>query len=68
MERTSVNITHKGHDFHPGDVTYQVHFEKDNLYFDLIGTGNGSVPSIKNWIGIQLFVPGVQDAVNRFGR
>lgn len=65
--RTSVNITLKGHNFHPGDVTHRVHFENGKLYYDMTGTGSGWAPEFNNWIGIKLFGPGVQDTVNKFG-
>ena len=64
--RTSVNITLDGHNFHPGDVTHRVHFENGRLYYDLVGTGTGSAPKFNNWIGIKLFKPGVENAVNKF--
>mgnify|MGYP006939816741 FL=1 len=65
--RTSVNITMEGHNFHPGDVTHRVHFENGNLYYDMVGIGTGSFPGFNNWVGIKLFGPGVQSAVDKFG-
>jgi hypothetical protein len=66
--RTSVNITRDGHPLHPGDVVHRVHFEEGNLYYDVVGTGSGSLPRTNNQLGILLFRPGVYSAVREFGR
>jgi hypothetical protein len=61
-------LTLEGHNFYPGDVTHRVHFENGNLYYDMVGTGvGGSTGFWNNKVGIELFGPGVQDAVDRFG-
>lgn len=65
--RISINVTLDGHVFHPGDVTHRVHFESSNLYYDAVGTGTGSFPIFNTDVGIFLFQPGVETAVDKFG-
>ncbi|MBA3582908.1 MAG: hypothetical protein H0W44_10730 [Gammaproteobacteria bacterium] len=61
------NRTLDGHNYHPGDVTHRVYFGGGILYYDVIGTGTGSNPGFNNWLGIDLFLPNVQNVVTQFG-
>ena len=67
-QRTSTNVTIEGHNFYPGSVTHSVNFRGGTLFYDLVGTGTGRFPSFNNSAGIILFMPGVVDAVDTFGR
>lgn len=66
--RTSVNVALEGHNFYPGTVTHRVHFEGGTLFYDIVGVGTGSMPSLNNNAGTMLFTPGVRSVVNTFGR
>ena len=65
--RASVNVTQRGHNFHPGDVVHKVHFEDGKLYYDVTGRGTGLGAGFNNWVGQQLFQPGVEEIVERYG-
>ena len=66
-QRTSVNVAEEGHRFYPGSVVHRVHFEGENLYYDLIGVGTGDNPNFNNFVGVGLFRPGVATVVRQFG-
>ena len=66
-ERWSRNDTLDGHPFHPGKAGHYIHFAKNHLIYDVIGTGTADRPSLINAIGIAIFRPGVEDVVHQFG-
>jgi hypothetical protein len=46
-------------------VTHRVYFERNILYYEVVGTGQGG--GLNNLMGKELFLGGVRDVVNQYG-
>ena len=50
----------------PGRVKLDVYFHEGYLYYEVVGTGSGTLPWFNSQIGMILFTPGVRQIVDEF--